>query len=573
MTAAKCAANCEGYKYFGTEWSRECYCGNTAPAAAQSAPESDCNMPCTGNVDEKCGAGMRLSVYGPVGTTQSSDPGSNNATVGDFVYDGCHTDPVSLRVLSGKAVASAGTTLASCAATCGGYTYFGVEYGSECYCGMELDTSSIKSAETDCRMKCGGDNTLICGDANRLSVYKKAVALAAPSNPTTVGAFTYRSCWTDSVGGRSLAAKTEASADMTVEKCAAFCDGYAFFGVEYATECWCGNELAGGEASLETDCSQLCGGNPLEWCGGPNRLNLYAISVPSTTTSNPASTITPPPDLTTITNCPASSTLVPGQASCWWKLPPACNALSTLTNWFQAQDSLLSCSSTFGTPLPTAVASCFPATFTSNAPASPIISCISSASITCQYASDCTTNTYTVGSQATDPPAPPAAPTNPVIQNAGFESGTLANWSFTRPRTAFSTEDVSAVRTHGNSAFAYRTVFLNDDTHQTILWQSVPVTPGGNYTFSVWVSSDNPTGSSCYAYVGAEPAVRIPYTAQSFTDIAAGAWKQVSISFQSFAAYAKLNIMVYCGVRGALNSVGGRNTMYFDDALVVTRDT
>ena len=259
-----------------------------------------------GNAAEMCGAGMRLSVYGPVATTPPPGAGSNPATIGTFSYDGCYSDSVALRVLSGKATASADMTLASCAATCAGYTYFGVEYSSECYCGMELDPSSIKSADVDCKMKCGGDNTLVCGDANRLSVYKKAVAAAAPSNPQTVGAFTYRSCWTDAVGARSLVAKTMASPDMTVEKCAAFCDGYAFFGVEYVTECYCGNELAGGQASPEADCSQLCGGSLSEWCGGPNRLNLYAASVPSTT-SAPVSTITPP------LNSPPSSAARPGQ--------------------------------------------------------------------------------------------------------------------------------------------------------------------------------------------------------------------------------------------------------------------
>ena len=53
MTLAKCAANCAGYAYLGTEWSRKCYCGNVAPTEA--APKSDCNMPCAGNAADICG--------------------------------------------------------------------------------------------------------------------------------------------------------------------------------------------------------------------------------------------------------------------------------------------------------------------------------------------------------------------------------------------------------------------------------------------------------------------------------------------------------------------------------------
>jgi hypothetical protein len=204
MTAAKCAANCDGYLYFGTQWSRECYCGNDEPTEA--APASDCNMPCSGDATEICGAGMRLTVYGPVGTTTPPvvvEP-TNPAAVGDYDYDGCYTDSIALRVLSGQTISSDDMTLASCASICAGYAYFGVEYGIQCFCGTELDASTTKSPETECTMPCPGDNSLICGDANRLTVYKKKATPAAPSSPAAAGSFKYQSCWTDSVGERSL---------------------------------------------------------------------------------------------------------------------------------------------------------------------------------------------------------------------------------------------------------------------------------------------------------------------------------------------------------------------------------
>lgn len=61
MTAAKCAENCAGYEYFGTEWSSECFCGTVAPTV--SAPAADCSMACSGNDDELCGGSLRLNVY------------------------------------------------------------------------------------------------------------------------------------------------------------------------------------------------------------------------------------------------------------------------------------------------------------------------------------------------------------------------------------------------------------------------------------------------------------------------------------------------------------------------------
>lgn len=63
---------------------------------------------------------------------------------------------------------------------------------------------------------------------------------------------------------------------MTLESCAAFCGSYAYFGVEYGDECYCGNTLGTGSViAANTDCSMLCPGNQLELCGAGNRLSLY----------------------------------------------------------------------------------------------------------------------------------------------------------------------------------------------------------------------------------------------------------------------------------------------------------
>ena len=313
MTPAVCAANCAGYAYFGTQWGRECYCGNVAPAEAAA----DCNMPCVGDTTQMCGASMRLSVYGPAGSVLT-----NLDTVADFAYSGCYVDAIDARTLTGSTITSTNMTPTTCAAICADYHYFGLEDGDQCFCGMDLDLAA-KTSETQCQLKCSGDSSLGCGGTLRLTVYEKNALPIAPSSPLTAGAFRYQSCWTDSVGARSLAAgRSEMQASMTVEMCAAFCDGYAYFGVEYANECYCGDELVAGEPAAETDCSMLCAGSAYEWCGGPNRLNLYAVNPiapsPSSTTeeatSTPASTAveeatsTPASTANEATSNPASTT-------------------------------------------------------------------------------------------------------------------------------------------------------------------------------------------------------------------------------------------------------------------------
>jgi len=76
---------------------------------------------------------------------------------------------------------------------------------------------------------------------------------------------------------------------MTVEKCAAFCDGHSFFGVEYATQCFCGDVLSAGVAAPEAECGQLCGGSSAQWCGAANRLNVYEKTpVPTSSSAAPS---------------------------------------------------------------------------------------------------------------------------------------------------------------------------------------------------------------------------------------------------------------------------------------------
>jgi hypothetical protein len=48
------------------EYGEECWCGdiaNVVPNGATLQADSDCNMPCSGNASQVCGAGNRLSYY------------------------------------------------------------------------------------------------------------------------------------------------------------------------------------------------------------------------------------------------------------------------------------------------------------------------------------------------------------------------------------------------------------------------------------------------------------------------------------------------------------------------------
>jgi hypothetical protein len=297
MTAAKCAVNCAGYEYFGTQWGRECYCGSVAPTV--SASSSECSMPCAGDGNELCGAGMRLNVYKcdavtttAATTTATTQPSTIPTTtplplLDGFKHQGCHTDDVQHRVLGGETFSDSAMTLAKCAAFCkgSGSSLFGVEYGVECFCSTNLDVSSVKVGDSECGMACGGDGSQKCGGPSRLNVYADLVLTApAGGNLATVGGFCYTSCWTDDTANRSLKAVDYRTDDMTVGKCAERCKDYGYFGLELARECYCDDGLAG-QAAPETDCRLPCVGSAKQWCGGSVRLNLYSkVAMSSSTT-------------------------------------------------------------------------------------------------------------------------------------------------------------------------------------------------------------------------------------------------------------------------------------------------
>lgn len=138
MTLESCMANCTGFDYWGTEYGRECYCGNTFHSSSAEAPAGDCNMVCGGDPSEFCGAGNRIELYSTTATRTSTAVPSATATlavkptVGAYTFVGCQTEPTTGRALSGKSYADDAMTLESCATYCSEYTYFGTEYGREC---------------------------------------------------------------------------------------------------------------------------------------------------------------------------------------------------------------------------------------------------------------------------------------------------------------------------------------------------------------------------------------------------------------------------------------------------------
>ena len=60
---------------------------------------------------------------------------------------------------------------------------------------------------------------------------------------------------------------------MTVEKCKQLCLGFAYAGVEYSKECFCGNIAP---TITAQNCNMVCAGNKNQICGGGWAMNVYS---------------------------------------------------------------------------------------------------------------------------------------------------------------------------------------------------------------------------------------------------------------------------------------------------------
>jgi iron transport multicopper oxidase len=277
-TPAVCATLCasKGYSLAGVEYSNEYWCssGYTSNLAPTMAPTGDCNMPCSGASNQKCGGPYRIQMYGIKHLSPSLPKGWK--TLYACAIDG------NTRIFTGSALYKLdNNSPAVCAALCAsiGYSMAGVEYSDECWCGNSYNNNVLPTVAPtgDCNMQCSGDASHMCGSSYRVQVYG-AVPSFHPTLPS--GWSTAYACAVDG-DARIFAAAALYKPDLnTPAVCVALCasKGYTLAGVEYADECWCDNSYSNNVAPTMAplrECGMPCPGYTLGMCGGPYRIQVY----------------------------------------------------------------------------------------------------------------------------------------------------------------------------------------------------------------------------------------------------------------------------------------------------------
>ncbi|WWC61580.1 uncharacterized protein I303_104164 [Kwoniella dejecticola CBS 10117] len=196
------------------------------------------------------------------------------------------------RALTGASTKAADMTWQKCTDFCDskGFPIAGVEFSTECYCGAVLSNSaSLTKTSSACTMKCSGDSKTTCGGSSALTLFVKDASVTGlstdlTSKPVTLPAgwsAASSSCIAEGTSGRALASARLSAADMTIGKCLDFCQskGWQYAGLEYANECYCGDQLLNGASLSNTlpasKCAMGCAGDQATTCGGSNSLQLY----------------------------------------------------------------------------------------------------------------------------------------------------------------------------------------------------------------------------------------------------------------------------------------------------------
>ncbi|CAG2119881.1 unnamed protein product [Medioppia subpectinata] len=91
---------------------------------------------------------------------------------GDYV--GCYWDKDRPRLLTGYRTKFTDNSPVKCLNVClqSGFSYAGLEFSNECFCGHELSAGRHQLLANHCNMSCSGDHNLSCGGYYAIDVYK-----------------------------------------------------------------------------------------------------------------------------------------------------------------------------------------------------------------------------------------------------------------------------------------------------------------------------------------------------------------------------------------------------------------
>ncbi|KAM0543619.1 hypothetical protein ACHAPJ_012206 [Fusarium lateritium] len=151
--------------------------------------------------------------------------------------------------------------------------------------------------------------------------------LTPPETPKE--GWSYLGCYIDSTTKRALDGPVHYPTQLTAEACVDICAdaGYAYAGMEYAQECFCGSKKPTTKAP-EADCSMACNGDADQPCGAGDRLTVFGKSSAGTTSVSPSDPAETDPVSTKSATVPVATDIPDGWAYRGCYIDPPGRALS-----------------------------------------------------------------------------------------------------------------------------------------------------------------------------------------------------------------------------------------------------
>ncbi|KAF8167126.1 hypothetical protein B0H34DRAFT_669635 [Crassisporium funariophilum] len=232
-----------------------------------------------------CIPGVLMSGL-PTGSSQLERRQIDNGPLVGWTFVGCFTDIASSRTLLATSVVNGQMTPGFCTSFCQGdadgpptgLNFAGTEFTEECFCDFSIQGTAVQVNDTECSFPCGGDATLTCGGAGRVSIFTNGGT--PPANKALVDTWAFEGCHTDAIdgNGRTLLERFDIADGVTIESCTAQCTatGFNITGLEFGQECWCGAEFLFPNTTAPLgDCSTACKADHTELCGASSRLSVY----------------------------------------------------------------------------------------------------------------------------------------------------------------------------------------------------------------------------------------------------------------------------------------------------------
>lgn len=126
-----------------------------------------CNTPCPVAREQSCGGIKALSVF-------STGLERKTIEIGNY-YLGCFEESSNNRIFNRYSNSFLTNTPKFCSNLCYklGFTYSGVTYKSECFCGSQspIDLNFSITDDKQCNTKCTGDANQFCGGGWKMAVF------------------------------------------------------------------------------------------------------------------------------------------------------------------------------------------------------------------------------------------------------------------------------------------------------------------------------------------------------------------------------------------------------------------